>query len=167
MVKFFLLLACIIAFGIQASSCDRYNSLSPLQKGRLEFSYYQGKPHSLGYTLAAIALVESSAGIYRINMDSKDLGLYQVNIKTAINTLGITNHYKKLELYEKLIYQDTLNAYIALDVLQYFQKYHKGNWRKMVMSYNNGFKINTQKANNYLDKVITGVKLLEKCMVTH
>lgn len=167
MSKLLWMLACILCFGVQASSCDKYNSLSPLQKGRLEFSYHQGKPYNLGYTLASIALVESSAGRYRVNMDSRDLGLYQIHTSTAVNTLGITNHYKRLELYEKLIYQDPLNAYIALEVLQYFKAYHKGDWRKMVKSYNSGFKINTQKAHNYLDKVVVGVKLLEKCMIIH
>jgi hypothetical protein len=147
-----------------ADSCSRYENLSPIQKGRLEFSYYQGLEYDLGYTLSSVALIESNAGKWRINPYSKDFGLFQVNIKTSVNVMGVTSHYKKLELAEKLIYNDILNAYIALDVLTYFKNYHKGNWKKMVMSYNNGFNIDTIKAKDYLDKVSIGVKMLQQCM---
>ena len=144
--------------------CDQYDSLSPLQKGRLLFSYHQGQDLDLGYTLSSIALVESSAGKYRINPYSRDFGLYQVNIKTAVNVMGVTNYYKKLGLAEKLIYQDILSSYIALDVLQYFYKYHKGDWKKMVQSYNEGFKIDTKKSLSYLDKVSEEVVMLKRCL---
>tara|TARA_R110002167_G_scaffold343943_1_gene553117 strand:- start:135 stop:641 length:507 start_codon:yes stop_codon:yes gene_type:complete len=150
-----------------AMNCSRYDELSPIQKGRLEFAYYQGKPFDLGYTISAVSLMESNAGKWRLNIKTGDLGLFQVNQNTAKNVLGVTNHYKILELNEKLIYDDILNAYIALDVMQYFLKYHKGNWKKMVMSYNNGFNINTKKSRDYLDKVIQSVKLLKTCMKLH
>ena len=150
-----------ICFG---GGCSTYDNLSPLQKGRLIYSYHQGQDLDLGYTLASIALIESSAGEYRLNPYSRDLGLYQVNIKTAVNVMGITNYYEKLELAEKLIYSDTLGSYIALDVLQYFYKYHKGDWKKMVQSYNEGFKINSNKSINYLAKVSKSVTLLQQCM---
>lgn len=154
----------LLAFNATAEYCTGYKELSPLQKGRLEFAYHQGLEHDLGFTLASISLIESSAGKWRINPYSKDFGLFQVNIKTAVKVLGISNHYKKLELAEKLIYDDLLNSYVALDVLTYFEDYHKGDWKKMVMSYNNGFNIKTNKAKKYLDKVSVGVKMLQQCM---
>tara|TARA_R110000782_G_scaffold75562_6_gene150750 strand:- start:232 stop:585 length:354 start_codon:yes stop_codon:yes gene_type:complete len=117
--------------------------------------------------MASIAWVESSAGRFRVNLNSKDVGLFQVNSRTASKVLGATNYYKRLELDQKLIYDDILNAYVALDVLTYFNKYHKGDWKKMVASYNNGFKINTEKAKNYVDKVSQSVKVLKQCMTTH
>tara|TARA_R110000850_G_scaffold261586_1_gene389706 strand:- start:43 stop:396 length:354 start_codon:yes stop_codon:yes gene_type:complete len=117
--------------------------------------------------MAAIALAESSAGRFRVNLSSKDVGLFQVNSRTASKVLGVTNYYKRLELDQKLIYDDILNAYIALDVLNYFKNYHKGDWKKMVASYNNGFSIKTEKAKNYVDKVSKSVKVLQQCITTH
>lgn len=162
-----LLVLLFISHITYAQDCAEYGNLSPIQKGRLEFAYHQGNPYDLGYTMAAIALAESSAGRFRVNLSSKDVGLFQVNSRTASKVLGVTNYYKRLELDQKLIYDDILNAYIALDVLTYFKKYHKGDWKKMVASYNNGFKINTEKAKNYVDKVSKYVKVLQQCMNTH
>lgn len=159
------LLFSFVSCGSFGSSCSSYESLSPIQKGRLEFAYYQGLPVDLGYTMASIALVESNAGLWRLNIHSKDVGLFQVNIKTAANTLGVTNHYKRLELDQKLIYDDILNAYIARSVLQYFLAYHEGNWRDMIQSYNEGFKINTDKSKKYLAKIKESVIMLQQCMI--
>tara|TARA_R110002153_G_scaffold181493_1_gene334790 strand:+ start:6656 stop:7168 length:513 start_codon:yes stop_codon:yes gene_type:complete len=168
LIKYLILLLLLFVSSITyAQNCTKYKNLSPIQKGRLEFAYYQGKPFDLGYTMSAVSLMESNAGKWRLNIKTGDLGLFQVNQNTAKNVLGVTNHYKILELNEKLIYDDILNAYIALDVMQYFLKYHKGNWKKMVMSYNNGFNINTKKSRDYLDKVIQSVKLLKTCMKLH
>ena len=164
MKKLILVLLLILATSAVAQDCSKYEALSAIQKNRLEFAYHQGVEYDLGYTLSAISLIESNAGKWRINPYSKDFGLFQVNIKTSVNVMGVTSHYKKLELAEKLIYNDILSAYIALDVLTYFKSYHKGDWKKMVMSYNNGFNINTTKAEDYLDKVSNGVKMLQTCM---
>ena len=116
----------------------------------------------LGWTVASISLVESSAGLYRINLETKDLGLFQVNAKTTYRTLGITNYYKKMKIAEKIIYDDILGAYVAMSVLEYFKKYHKGDWRKMVASYNAGF--NVKRGEKYMLKVVEKVKTLKKCM---
>jgi hypothetical protein len=158
------MLLLILPTNAMAQDCSRYEALSAIQKNRLEFAYHQGVEYDLGYTLSAISLTESNAGKWRVNPYSKDFGLFQVNIKTSVNVMGVTSHYKKLELAEKLIYNDILNAYIALDVLTYFKNYHKGDWKKMVMSYNNGFNIGTIKAKDYLDKVSIGVRMLQTCM---
>lgn len=120
----------------------------------------------LGYTLASIALNESNAGKWRVNLRSKDIGLFQVNSNTASRTLGVTNYYKRLELDEKLIYDDILNSYVALTVLSYFKEYHKGKWSAMVQSYNEGFKINTIKSLKYLASIRESVNMLTQCMNT-
>ncbi len=161
-----VLLLILISTQALATDCSRYDKLTPIQKGRLEFAYHQGLPTDLGYTLAAISLNESNAGKWRLNLHSKDVGLFQVNIVTASRTLGVTNYYNKLELAEKLIYDDILNAYIALEVLNYFKAYYKGDWSKMVQAYNAGFKINTIKSLNYLASVRESVIMLTQCMNT-
>jgi len=159
-----LMLMVIVSLSTTAQQCTEYNNLSVVQKGRLEFAYHQGAEYDLGWTLTAIAYNESMAGRWRLNMTTGDVGLFQVNRKTAHKVLGITSHYKKLKLDQKLVYDDILNAYVALDVLRYFKKYHKGNWKKMVMSYNNGFSINTKKAEDYLASISSSVRMLKQCM---
>lgn len=147
-----------------ARECADYKDLSPLQKGRLEFAYNSGVDYDLGFTMAAIALQESSAGKYRLNLESKDLGLFQVNVKTASSILKVTNHYKKIELVERMIYDDVFTAKLSLHVLTYFKDYHKGDWKKTIQSYNAGFSINNEDSLDYLDKVSSNVKMLQKCM---
>lgn len=165
MIRLLLITSLLFSLGCQAIDCSTYTKLSVDQKERLAFSFREGKTYNLGYTLAAIALSESSAGKYRLNIHSKDLGLYQVNYKTAQMELGITNHYKQLELHQKLIYDDQLGAYVAIKVLQHFDK---GNYKEMVMSYNEGYrwrkdKNSYKKALTYYNKVAYNVRMLKRC----
>ncbi len=165
MSKVLLYTLLLFSFGGHAIDCSDYTKLSVDQKERLAFSFREGKTYNLGYTLASIALAESSAGRYRLNIHSKDLGLYQVNQKTAQRELGITNYYKQLELHQKLIYDDQLGAYVAIKVLQHFDK---GNYKEMVMSYNEGYRWRKdeesyKKALTYYTKVAYNVRMLKQC----
>lgn len=156
-----LLLIPFYAFG----SCDKIENLSLIQKHNLHKSFHYGKEFDLGYTLAAIAFNESSAGNFRLNVRTNDLGLYQINATAAERTLEIKNHYEKLALHQRLIHDDKLAASIAITTLLHFDK---GDWRKMVMSYNEGYKWlknkeSRKKAEVYSDRVASTVKLLKRC----
>lgn len=156
-----------ISFNALASSlCTQYDNLSPEQKYRLEYSYHYGYPDGLGYTLAAIALVESQAGLYKINTDTKDYGLHQINELTIFNTLGVTSYWKKKEIITKVVTDDSLSAYLAMSVLSHFQK-NTGSWKEMVMRYNIGNQNNTKalkKGLDYYSKVRDNVSMLKQCM---
>jgi hypothetical protein len=163
MMRLFLIFLLIPFFSY--GSCDKIQNLSLIQKHNLHKSFHYGKEFDLGYTLAAIAFVESSAGNFRLNVRTNDLGLYQINATTAERTLGIENHFEKLALHQRLIHDDKLAASIAITTLLHFDK---GNWREMLQSYNEGYRWRTnkesrKKAEAYANRVADTVKLLKKC----
>ena len=150
---------------IAAEDCSRVMSLSDYQKANARYLYTRGQPHNLSYTLIAISFAESSLGKWRVNYLSNDFGLMQVNIRTAYNTLGITNHYRRLELAERLIYDDELNVYLATSVLKHF---NRNGWQDMIRSYNEGNrwrrdKASRKKADKYLQSVRENVRMFQRC----
>jgi hypothetical protein len=153
------------------ASCASVDALNAIQRHNLSFAYSQGAPHDLGYTLAAIALVESNAGQWRLNVRTNDLGLFQINAKTAQDTLGVTHPYRQLELHQQLVYDDRLGAEIAIATLKHFQRNRAmtaRTWREMVKSYNGGNSWRRDKAalkrvEAYADRVSEGVRVLKMC----
>ena len=166
MFKGVIALVMLFSATVGASTCEEWDSLSEEQQYRLEYSFNYGKPENLGYTLSSLALVESRAGLYKVNLESRDFGLFQINYKTIMNTLGVTSHWKKKEIITKVIVDDSLSAYLAMSVLKHFDKVHKGNWKKMVMSYNIGNrkdKKTIKRGESYYKKVVSSVKMLKRC----
>ena len=144
--------------------CSRWDTLSDNQKHIAYWLRERGEPYNLGLTLPAIAMAESNLGLYRLNIDSRDIGLMQINYKTGANILGVTNHYKKIELYQKLIYDDDLNVTLAIKVLKHFEG--KG-WKNMVISYNIGNNTSPSyklRGDSYYKKVSNNLKVLKRCM---
>lgn len=153
---------------VGASQCKVWDNLSDEQKYRLEYSYQYGKQHDLGWTLAAIALVESVGGVYKINPDTQDYGTHQININTAMSHLKIGGVWNKRSLMTRLVVDDEFNAYMAVQVLEGFNRQHKGDWKKVVMSYNQGNmwqrnKKSFQKGIDYFEKVRNNVVMLKRC----
>jgi len=171
MIKVFVWLILLLPLPALSLNCDTINQLSMIQKHNLSKSYSYGQPYELGYTLAAIALVESQAGKWRLNIKTGDVGLYQINYITAQNTLGVDRYYDQLDLHQRLIYDDVLGAEIAIATLEHFRKSRVMTseiWQQMIRSYNTGsqWKRNKQmkeKADGYLQKVSNSINLLQKC----
>ena len=160
-----LLLTLLLSTNTLAQDCSRIINLDDSQKSVLRFAYTKGSPDNLGYTMAAIALVESNAGKWKVNYLSNDFGIFQVNIRTAYNTLGVTNRFKRMELAHRLINDNDLNAYLALSVLKHFQ--NRG-WQGMVRSYNEGNRwlrddSSAEKSKLYLQNVQKNVRLIQQC----
>lgn len=153
---------------VKAKECSSWDKLTLSQQERLEFAYDVGKHSNFGWTLSAIALKESSAGKFRLNLYSDDIGLFMINRTTAERTLKVTNYYKKLELHQQLIYDDQLGAYLAISVLKHFNKQHKGNWKKVIRSYNEGNswwknEKSAKKSLDYYNKVRDNLIMLKQC----
>lgn len=152
-------------------ACTRWYNLSDRQQRALTNAYHYGEPYDLGFTMSALALAESNAGQWRLNYRSNDFGLMQINIVTASNHLGVTNQFRRMELAERLVHDDELGFYLALQVLEHF----RGNrvqsnqvWREMVMSYNEGYtwrrnEQSYQKATAYVNRVADFVTMLQEC----
>lgn len=157
-----------LPWSVKAKECSSWDKLTLSQQERLEFAYDVGKHSNFGWTLAAIALKESSAGKFRLNLYSDDIGLFMINHTTAERTLGVTNYYKKLELHQRLVYDDELGGTLALSVLKHFHKQHKGNWKKVVRSYNEGNSWwkndkSAKKSLDYYESVKDNLVMLRRC----
>lgn len=119
--------------------CSKWYDLSSEQRYRLQWAYSYGEQYNLGWTMSAIAWHESNAGKYKINTKSSDYGIFQVNIQTSSDILGVSGYWNKQALITKMVVDDEFNAYLALHVLQHFQKTRKS-WKSVVRSYNEGNK---------------------------
>lgn len=168
--KIFYVLAFILTAAFvtstHAATCERYDSLSEKQKHVIQRAYLYGAPDNLGYTLAAIALQESNAGQWRVNFRSNDYGMMQINVKTAVDTMGVTNHYRQMELIERIIHDDSLSLTIALSVLDHFRQGRimtNDVWREMVMRYNVGWQSTNGRGEKYLQSVSNYVNMLQRC----
>lgn len=143
-------------------SCAEFDSLSTQQRSNLIKSYHRASQEDLGYTLAAIAWKESSAGKFRVNYRSNDYGLYGINVRTVQRLTGEDNYYRTVEVVQRLIQDDDLGADVALTTLRWNLKYHKGDWQKAIMMYNAGHKWRTAKS--YLFDIATYVNVLKNCL---
>jgi len=154
LVIFFILFLVFTCF-----ASTPYKDLSYRQLAVLKIAYMQGKPHDLGYTLAAVCWQESDCGKYNINLADPSSGWYHVYIPTAMKYLHIKNtRYNRNRVAQWLIDDPQLAGEIALYELKRWLQYHKGSWRKAVSSYNGGFKGNKV----YRREIIKKVKILQR-----
>lgn len=166
-MKTLLILLMVISLNAKANSCYRYTSLNDSQKHMAVDAYLYGMNDDLGYTLAAIAMQESSLGLHKMNYISRDFGLFQINITTASTMLKIRGIIAKNDLALRLINDNMLNSKLALGVLSHFKV--KSNWRDAIRSYNQGYRWRTNKkskikSDNYLSKIIDNVNMFKRCM---
>lgn len=157
------LLTLWLLLAIQPVSANSCRSISALQQEQLEvlqFSYQRGEEFGLGYTLAAIAWVESQAGLYPINIDDPSFGVYQVNIHTAIRRSDMKDTVLNRNLLATQLLEIDTGADYALQELLFWQDY-RSNWRDVISSYNAGW--NMENGRGYMVKVIDKVRLLTRC----
>lgn len=123
----------------------------------------QGKKHGLSYSLMAIAIKESSLGKYLINVNSKDFGLYQANIKTVINRHKLKDtSWNRNKMAMKLISDFEFATQNAIAELEYWKKVHNNNWRRVWGSYNGGWKYNSKRAQKYSREIASIIRKLKK-----
>ena len=118
----------------------------------------QGKKYGLSYSLMAIAIKESSIGKYLVNVDSKDYGLYQANIKTVLSRQKAKNTSWNRNKYAMRLISDfqfaTKNAIAELTY-----------WKKVWSSYNGGWKYNSKRARKYSREIAIIIKRLKRVNV--
>ena len=118
------------------------------------------------YSLMAIAIKESSIGKYLINVDSKDFGLYQANIKTVISRHKVKDTSWNRNKYASWLITDfqfaTKNA---IAELVYWKKVHKNDWKKVWGSYNGGWRYDSTRARKYSQEIASIIRKLKKVNV--
>jgi len=160
-----ILLILLFISNVFASDFDIKN-LTPQEIEILKEIKREGQEHGLSYSLMAIAIKESGLGKYMINVDSKDFGLYQANIKTVINRHNAKDTSWNRNLFAtKLISDFQFATKNAIDELVYWQKIHKNDWTKVWSSYNGGWKYNSKEAKEYSKQIAAIIRELKKIEV--
>jgi len=166
-MKHFLTILLIFSGMSMAKDCSKWYDLSDEQRYRLQWAYSYGKQYDLGWSMSSIAWHESKAGVYKVNSNSQDYGIFQVNITTASDILGVSGYWNKQALITRMVVDDEFNAYLALHVLQHFQKTRKS-WKSVIRSYNEGNKWlrdekSSKKSLDYYQKIRNNVVTLRQC----
>ncbi|QDH49048.1 lytic transglycosylase [Pantoea phage Phynn] len=119
------------------------------------------KTKRLGYHLAAIAWIESRACV-DTGKDKKNHRAYGC---WQVTTTSVTSRSDKLYPRRQVINQlETMRggSHYAMQELEYWLTYHKGNIRKALASYNKGFRYKDPRAQQYAKMVMTTARLLEE-----
>ena len=126
----------------------------------------QGAKYGLSYSLMAIAIKESSLGKYLVNVNSKDFGLYQANIKTVISREKVRDTSWNRNRYAmKLISDFDFATKNAIAELKYWKKVHNNNWRRVWSSYNGGWSYNSKRARKYSRDIAAIIRKLRAAKV--
>ena len=160
-----ILITLILISNVFASDFD-INNLTPQEIKTLKEIKAHGKENGLSYSLMAIAIKESGLGKYLVNVDTKDYGLYQANIKTVINRENAKDTSWNRNVFAmKLISDFQFATKNAIDELTYWQKVHNNDWSKVWSSYNGGWKYNSDAARQYSKDIASIIRELKKVEV--
>ena len=160
-----ILLTLILISNVFASDFDIKN-LTPQELNTLKEIKEHGKKNGLSYSLMAIAIKESGLGKYLVNVDTKDYGIYQANIKTVISRENAQDtSWNRNVLAMKLITDFQFATKNAIDELTYWQKVHNNDWTKVWSSYNGGWKYNSDAARQYSKDIASIIRELKKVEV--
>lgn len=121
-----------------AESCSIF---SDEQREVLQQSYDFGKPYDMGWSLAAIAWKESSAGLKLANFSDPSFGVYHILLKTAAAHEGVdinSDPKSGINIATRLLWDNSYAADHAITVLNYWLGRHNGDWSKAWASYNGG-----------------------------
>lgn len=157
-----LLLILLFISNVFASNVDIKN-LTQEQLETLKEIKKHGEDTGLSYTLMAIAIKESKLGEYMVNLDTKDFGLYQANIKTVLSRQNIKDTTWNRNVFaSKLVSDFQFATKNAIEELTFWQKIHRNDWTKVWGSYNAGYKFNSKQAKEYSKEISLIIKELKK-----
>lgn len=160
-----IILFCILITNIFASNFN-ISQLSKEDIKTLKQIKKEGKKYGLSYSLMAIAIKESSLGKYLVNVDSRDYGLYQANIKSVIKRHNVKNtSWNRNKLAMRLISDFNFATKNAIAELNYWKKIHNNDWKKVWSSYNGGWKYNSKTAREYSRQIASIIRKLKQVEV--
>lgn len=157
-----ILLSLLFVFNIFAFAID-LKTLSPEQLQTLKEIKKHGEETGLSYTLMAIAIKESKLGEYMVNLDTKDFGLYQANIRTVLSRQNVKDTvWNRNVLASKLVSDFQFATKNAIEELAFWKKVHKNDWSKVWGSYNAGYKYNSKQGREYSKHIASIIRELKK-----
>ncbi|RTI48602.1 hypothetical protein C3I27_04060 [Campylobacter jejuni] len=157
----FLLLGC----SVMNAGEFRYEKLNLQQVETMIKLYQMGKPYDLGLTLIAIGWEESRLGEYPVNIQDPSCGITHIHLKTymKMNNLQDTPFLRN-KYCSQLIDNPALAIQTSINLLLYWKDYHKGDYSKMIKSYNAGFK--TEQGKRYYTKIQRTVQYMKSHVIT-
>lgn len=168
LILFFTLVivGCTYSINAEAYNPTACKIFDASQKKVLRDAFNAGKKRKYSWTLAAIVWQETSAGKTLINWNDPSFGAFQINIKTAAKRYKAVTTGDQLILAEELHNNINMGAMAAMDELDFWKGVHKGNWSKMVASYNGGYNWKGKHPQAYRNNLLKKVNFLKKnrCM---
>lgn len=146
--------------------CPAVAKLSTEQKNILVQSIQIGDKHNLGYVLAAIAWVESQAGMYPINANTHAYSPYHILLKTALARRNVPDtNFNRSAMASRLVGDLEYSADLAIEEVQFWQKVRgKQNTFDWLASYNGGWKAAEKSESiDYATKVMQKTQQLKRC----
>lgn len=134
------------------------------QASTLEDAYEIGKPHNLHYVMMAIAVKESTAGKYLVNLKSGDYGTFGIKLKYAIIRDKVHGDFSKSVLVQKLITDNDVSGYHAVETIKEMKNYHRWDIRKLLEHYKDGKKV-TNKGRQYAKDALQLINQFKTCGV--
>lgn len=135
------------------SLLKEFRAMDYQQKLIMAKTYMIGLQNDLELTLMAIAWQESKAGKYLMNLSDPSFGVFHIVPKG--------NDWEKSREAERLMdFEYSISK--TIEILEYWKKYHKGNWQNTIKSYNAGYNYNSKKADQYLSHIQAKVRVLRK-----
>lgn len=139
--------------------------LTESQEEVLHRSYTLGSDVDLGWTLAAIAYQESSAGKFLVNVEGPAFGVHQVLLKSASRRMDMTSTWDKNRLAQRLMEDHDLSASLAIEELQFWQRLHGNNWTLVWASYYSGYNYRYKPGQDYAKKIASHIKTFKRCNI--
>lgn len=154
----FIILLC--SFNIHAYDANNKCGFDENQIEVMRNAWFAGADRNYGWTLAAIAYKESSAGNNMVNWKGPAFGPFQNLLRTVANRQGVTTDRGKITLMYRLVEDFDFATEAALIELEYWRKRHKGDWNLAVQSYFGGNTPTTSKAIAYRKDITKKIKFL-------
>ncbi len=165
-MKKFILGLCLLLTAQVATASD-CPELTISQKVNMLKAYNYGEKEmgqGWGIPLAAIALQESQLGVKVVNKKTHDYGVFQNHLKTVVKRNKISPNVAKRKLISDFHY----SAKEAHKELLFWAKVHghpngKYSMKRVLASYNAGYKYKIPKARQYSQDVYNNMQLLAQC----
>ncbi|MBF84573.1 MAG: hypothetical protein CL489_08875 [Acidobacteria bacterium] len=156
-MKLILLLLSLLSFNAVAS-CTAFDFN---QRNVLQRAYDYGVEYDMGWSLAAIAWKESSAGRNMANWNDPSVGVFHNLLKSVAKREGVYgNEEKEVILIVRLMHEFEFSAKHAVLELKYWQKQYGKDWRKIWSSYNAGW--NWFNGIKYSDDIANKIQYLKR-----
>ena len=139
--------------------------LNDIQKNTLNFSYSYGNKYDLGYTLAAIALKESNAGLWNISIQDPSGSPYHVTLNKVLADKGWeSNSFNKNKAMQTLVNDVEYAASLAIKEILFWKERSAGNWMNVWASYNvGGMGKDSSKGTSYANDIRDNIAQIKRC----